>query len=225
MKSVQLLLLTALIAFQVSAQINVKADVDSVSSTQYSIYNPAFKAGMFYSDILEARNTTPEELMISIISADNQAWVDYNTKGGSENTDQKGEAHFERVRNRIREKNYFELLSKTTFLYRQKETAIVKFYLHLEENEKPIAGTTVIEKSDNLQWKVASEPSLTSMAMCIMIFKPIVMQNLLSSSPSNSIEEEILSVAYTESGLDFNKLLQIDYTQEEKTYLTNPLNW
>jgi hypothetical protein len=225
MKKVAILFCLIFNSFQLFAQQAIYIAMDSLESVEFNIYEPPYRASMVYQDTLSAKNLTPEELMSSIISASNQDWVNYNTKGGSKFADQKKEEHFEKVGKRERDNNYFELLSKLEFTFYKRKMAIVKFYLHLEDKEKPVAGTAVMEKLEKGKWKVVTEPALTPISMAMMIFKPEVMGNLLSNEPENDTERKILALAYTEPGLDFNKLLQINYTTEEKEALTNPLNW
>jgi hypothetical protein len=204
----------------------VMIDLDSLSDANYSIYNDGFKAAMIYNDTLEAANETPAKLMSSIISANNQEWVNYNTYGGSEYSDKKSNSHFREVINREKDKNYFELLSKLEFDFKRKRLAIVKFYLHLQDNDLGIAGSRVLvfDQNDN-RWKVYQEPDLTSIATVIMIFKKDVLERLLTNNPRNSIESSLLEYAYNSRGLNFNLLLNKNYSEQEKDSLTNPLNW
>lgn len=203
---------------------NIKIDIDSLSNVSLKVYTPEFQAKMIYKDTIEAKNSNPEMLMSSIISADNQPWVDYNTIGGSSESDKKGEKHFLDVKNRNVEKNYFNLLSKLSFDYYGSKWAIVKFYLYLEEKSKPIGGSMVMQNY-NGQWKVTSNSKITPIAMAMMIFGVKPMKNILLISPENEMEKELVKKVYSDKGLDISTLLSQKFDTNEKKYFINPLNW
>lgn len=209
----------------VFGQNSLRVDYDSISEVRYIIYSPPFKAKKIFKDTVEAKNNSPEQLMSSIMSATNQAWVNYNTKGGALMADQKDETYFNSVIHSDTSATYSELLSKLEFTYYDRQIAVVKFHLYLEGNNEPLAGSTIMEKVDINSWKVISEPSLTPISMALMIFKKDVIYNLLYNKPENDIEIRVLEDVYTKLGLNFNKLLQYKYTKEDKIHLTNPLNW
>ena len=53
--------------------------IDNIANeAKYYLYEPSFKAKKYYKSQSEAANTSPEELFMSIISATNQDWINYN---------------------------------------------------------------------------------------------------------------------------------------------------
>lgn len=202
----------------------IMLNANGVSNTSYYVYSPPFIAKAIYSSIKEAKNEFPEQTMSSILSATSQEWVNYNTLGGVENAEIKSVSDFEKTKNINKEKTFFELLSKLEFDANGSKMSIIKFSFHKEGKEKPIAGALVFEKVDGT-WKKTATPYTTNMSMALMVFKPDVMNRLLFKEPMNELEKNIIRNVYDKDGFNFNKLLEQNFTKEEKEYLTNPLNW
>ncbi|WP_440880855.1 hypothetical protein [Tenacibaculum sp. C7A-26P2] len=196
---------------------------NNITETNFYVYKPSFKSKPIYNSINEVKNSYPEELMSSILSANSQEWVNYNTLGGEKNADKKSESHFNKVNNYNKDKTYFELQAKLEFNSNGSKIAIVKFYFHQQDKEKPVAGALIMQRSEEV-WKVTSKPYLTQIAMALMVFKPDVMERLLSNNPKNEFEKELLKSVYKD-GFSFELLLKQNLTNEQKEYFTNPLNW
>ncbi|XKX06554.1 hypothetical protein R8G61_04315 [Tenacibaculum maritimum] len=54
--------------------------------------------------------------------------------------------------------------------------AIVKFYFHQQDKDKPVSGALVMQKNKD-KWKLTSKPYTTSMAMVLMVFKPEILKD------------------------------------------------
>ena len=144
--------------------------------------------------------------------------------GGVENAEIKSVSDFEEMRNIDKEKTYFELLSKLEFDANGNKMAIIKFYYHKQDKEKPIAGALVFQKVDGI-WKKTATPYTTNMSMALMVFKSDVMNRLLLGDGTNELEKKVIKNVSDKDGFSFNKLLVQNFTIEEKKYFTNPLNW
>ena len=202
----------------------IMLNTDGVSESSFYVYNPVFEAKAIYKNITQAKNEYPEQLMSSIMSEITQEWVDYNTLGGKEKAEVKDKGYFDRRKKIDKDKNYFELQAKLEFKANGNDMAIMKFYLHQKDKEKPIAGALVLQKTTE-GWKQTSTPYTTNMAMAIMAFKPDVMKRLLSGESINDFEKRIIDAVYGENGFSFSELLKHQLTDEEREALTNPLNW
>ena len=210
-------------SFQVSAQEEITLLSDSTFRATYKVYSPYYKAGMIYKDTTEAQNSTAEGLMSSVLCADDQLWVDYNTEGGAKNSDKKSLNDFEVIKSRNIELNYFQLQARLDLNYQGDDFSIMKFYIFLEEFEKPAAGALVL-KNINGRWYTTSLAALTPLSSMLLVFRPEVLGRLFGGEFSNEVEQELVELLYAES-LDIDGLLSRQYTEEQKAILTNPLNW
>ncbi|UZO79836.1 hypothetical protein NBT05_12840 [Aquimarina sp. ERC-38] len=195
----------------------------NIKNSKYHVYKPPFKAKAIYKNKNEALNLYPEQLMSSILSASNQEWVDYNTLGGSNESDKKGQEHFNKVKTINIDQKYFELQSKLEFIANNFQMAIVKFYYH-QPNKKPIAGSIVMQKQEDI-WKTTSTPYTTKIAMALMVFKPEIFGRILLGEGINEMEYALINDVTDNNGFSFNKLMKRKLSEIEKNYFTNPLNW
>jgi hypothetical protein len=136
---------------------------NTISKSNYYVYNPSFIAKIIYNSIDQVKNDYPEELMCSIISASSQDWENLNTLGGALESDKKTENEFLKVKKLNKNLTYFELLSKFEFVANGSEIAVIKFNLHQQKQEKPIIGCLVLQK-ENGKWKKTLKPSTTNIS-------------------------------------------------------------
>lgn len=225
-----ILFILTICIFKLEAQENVELgtriilNTNSFSNAAYHEYKPFFKATAIYQNLEEVTNEYPEQLMSSILCASSQDWENYNTLGGEETAEKKSEKEFADLRKINIKKTYFELHSKLTFTVNDSEMAIIKFYLYEEHIDKPVAGALVMKKVEG-RWYKTSTPYTTNLAMILTIFKADVLGRVLNNNPQNSIEQNICDKVLTNRGLDCEKVLTYNYSEEEKVYLSNPLNW
>lgn len=165
-----LLFITCTICYSQNTQLGSRIilSTNNVSETNFYVYNPSFKANVIYANINEAKNTYPEELMSSVLSANTQEWVNYNTLGGEKNADKKDKSFFEKIKKYNKEKTYFELQAKLDFIADGNEMAIVKFYFHQQDKEKPVAGALVMQKNGK-KWKLTSKPYTPASASILLV--------------------------------------------------------
>jgi hypothetical protein len=140
-------------------------------------YAPALQIKADYTDVIQADNLYPEQLMQSILSARNQAWVDYNSLGGAATSQKMSDNHFQKIVSMDKAINYFELIHKMTFNVGTVPTALVKFYFH-QENAKPASGCVVMQFVEG-RWQKTSDPSLSMLSIALMRIKTNVMQGVL----------------------------------------------
>lgn len=142
---------------------------DQGAESAFYIYDPPFKAKPVFKDTAEAKNQYPEQLMESMISANNQKWVDYNTLGGSTKSRKHDEKYFERVKNAGKESLFLELKAKYTFQYAGNEIAIIKYYLHAP-GISPTSGAYVLQRV-GARWYYTSTTFTSDLAVLIMRFR------------------------------------------------------
>ena len=198
----------------------------NISTHEYQIYEPS---KIIKTTISQSKNETIEALMSSILNADSQEKVNFNTLEGEKNTEQKSEKDFLQIKNRNIEKTYFEIISKLEFQSGGQFFSIVKFKLHIEQVPNGISGAYQLQKVRN-QWYKTSRSDLSEIALMMVFFKPTILKDLLSNTTTTEILMLDLKKATTDgSGLNFKKLYNEFSTWEKdkiKTqYFLEPTGW
>jgi hypothetical protein len=193
----------------VSAQSFKESDVilfnSAYQTVRYHVYEPPLKIQALYSDTTQAVNQFPEQVLMSMISARNQDWVNYNylNKQG----DEKPASHFRQVERMNKENNYFEAISKYEFTYSGNPAVFIKYYLRFEEQEKPMGAFKVMQKI-NGKWYIAPIPNFINVPYMLYWFKEERMQELLSGAQTgNQLTDQLIAATRDPNGsLDFEKL-------------------
>ncbi|SHJ83086.1 hypothetical protein SAMN04487911_1425 [Arenibacter nanhaiticus] len=207
MKQSIITLLLLLVTLTIGAQTDYSNMILSYSENReifFHKYEPNLIIKAEYSSITEAENNYPEQLIQSILSATNQEWINYNTLGGAEKATEQNQSHFDRVLTMDKNKNFFKLHHKLTFTIGNIPTAIIKFFIHQEENE-PVSGAVVMQKVDG-RWQHTSNPTLSTLSIIVMRLKTTVLQGILLN---DSEDKDIIALSKrvsSESGLDLQKL-------------------
>jgi hypothetical protein len=195
-----------------------------ITNVKYLIYSPPFEARAIYTDISQVKNSYPEELMSSILCANNQDWVDFNTLGGNKKSEKLSKKEFQEVKNMNVDATYFELIAKLEFIANNSKMTIIKFNFHSNKIKKPMVGAIALQQVDGV-WKKTSSPYLSKISMIMLVFKADVLKRLLESKSENEYEKSIIEKVGGDNGIDFGKLLEINLDEKGKELLTNPLNW
>lgn len=180
----------------------ILARVDSSEMNFYQ-YHPPLKIMAGYTNIIEATNEYPEQLVQSVLSARNQKWVNYNTLGGAENASQKNQAHFDRVISMDKEQNYFELHHKVSFDIGGISTSFVKFFFY-QEGEKPVSGCMVMQKIGD-QWYKTSHPSFSLLSIILMRLKSDVLEGIVLGNSNVPQVNELRERVTSNGSLDLQK--------------------
>ncbi len=173
-------------------------------------YAPPLKIKAVYKDTVQAVNNFPEQLMQSIISAKSQKWVGYNTLGGLEKSDKKSQKHFEQIANMDIDKNFFVLHNKLEFVVEGVPTAIIKFYIHLEDVIKPISAAVVMQKKNN-RWYKTSTTYTSRLSIMLMRLKSDKLKNVLTGSVDHQKEKELLKEITENKGISLDRLVNTFY--------------
>lgn len=228
---------TKLIVFMASFWFNIQVNGQSIeqgsrvimSSSQvrnakYYVYDPPLKTEAIYKSLSEAKNNFPEQLMISILCATSQEWVNHNTYGGEENSEQNDDLYYQEVKENLTKGTYYELYSKLTFEAIQSEMAIVKFGVHNEgPSNQPLMGVMVMIRVDGV-WKRTSTPFTNKIALALLLIKPKIMDRLLKKEGMNDKENDLINKVYNREGFDFESLSQ-ELLRVDESYFMNELNW
>lgn len=174
-------------------------------SANFHFYNPPLQIKKTYKDTTQAKNEYPEELMISILSADNQKWNEYNFL--NKKAPEKSGKHYANVKKMDINKNYFTLHSKFTFNLNNVPTSIIKFYVKVLDNPKPTSGFILMQKINN-RWFATSIPGFENLAIVIMRFDSEKLQKIfVGEQTGNIMIDSVIEKTRNETGgLDFDKL-------------------
>ncbi len=223
--------LLSMFNFWVNAQnesSNLLLGFEEKQTLSFHAYDPPLKIKATMSSVAEAENNYPEQLITSIFSATDQAWVNHNTLGEAS---EKSPEHFEKIKSMDKEKNYFELAHKLTFKVGDIPTAVVKFFFH-EENSSPISACYILQKV-NGRWYKSSNASLTMLSIMVMRIKTDVLEGVVLN---NSQEQHILDlrekVLNAQGGVDVQKLekefttwYESETDTEKLTLYKDPRTW
>ncbi len=184
----------------------------------FHLYDPPFVVKAIYNDTLEAVNRYPEQLMHSIISADTQAWVDYNVMGGKEFSEKKKASHFESVKSMDKNRNYFELLHKQTFMMDGLLTAIIKFKVFTQDKNNQSIGVTLMQKKNHRWYRISSKKNDILFLLLHLRFESKKLKDLLLGKSEDVITYALYNKINNNGTIDFNLL------QEEFKNWYNPTN-
>lgn len=201
-----------------------------LEDAHFHVYEPPFIARAIYQDTTEAVNRYPEQLVSSVLAADNQAWVNYNTLGGQ--GEDKTDEHFQKVAAMNKEECYYELRSKLTFTHEEKQVAVIKFYIHLTDLPKPVSGSITLQKVGE-RWYVSPLPNTSDIYTTMRRFQSDkLLQIMKGESDGSAMMNELIATTRSASGsFDMNLLVEAYYDwkrnqrQPEIDYFMDPNAW
>ena len=201
-----------------------------LKAARFHVYTPPFIARAIYQDTIEAVNQYPEQLISSVLAADDQAWVNYNTLGGQ--GEEKTEEHFQKVATMNKEECYYELRSKLTFAHEGKQIAMIKFYVHLTDLPKPVSGSITLQKVGE-RWYVSPLPNTSHIYTTIRRFQSDKLLQIMKEESDGSVmmSELIANTRSANGSFDMNLLVETYYDwkrnqrQPEIDYFMDPNAW
>ncbi|RSC93664.1 hypothetical protein [Tenacibaculum singaporense] len=146
-------------------------------------------------------NNTPEELMSSILSASTLDWYNYNREEKKEKTSQ----DFNYIKQIPSDKYFFELLYKITFEANGFEYAVIKYYLH---NNDEVVGFAESMKKIEEKWVTTSESEISQLLFfMIMIDTEYISKIFKKQETNNKALNLIISNNIKQDKLNVNGLL------------------
>nr|WP_294931177.1 hypothetical protein [uncultured Flavobacterium sp.] len=209
----QIIILILLIIFckKVYAQndSNLNLGIEQESELSFQVYDSLI-IKKEYVKLEEVKNDTPENLMKSILSANSQEWIDYNTLGGSSRSTKRKEDYFVKIKQMSINKNYIKLIHKVSFFINNTPTEIIKFYFK-QENAKEVSGCYVLQKVDN-RWYKVSNTTTSNLSIIIMRLKTDILIELFSGKTSNVLTKELYDTINLNGYIDLSKLESIFFS-------------
>lgn len=202
---------------------------DNFSTEKYTIYTPKKTIKAKYKNIVEVRNLSIEDLMASILSADTQEWVNFNTLGGHKNAHKKSEEDFEKIRKRDNRRTFFELTSKLDIQKGLESFSIVRFKFYLEQAPNGVSGAYILQKVGD-RWFKTSRSDLSELTLMLIFFKPEVFSDIINGKMTGEkLTDELIDKTYGKDGLNINKLYQeFSLWERDKVkseYFLEPAGW
>lgn len=179
----------------------------TVSSTvsNFGIFNYPEKTyvGMVYNSVKEVKNLYPEELMSSILCANNQQWVDYNEITPSKISQEK----IRQINEVDRKKTFFELVQKLEFQTNGTTYALIKFRLYQDKIEKVLNLTETMVLKNN-RWYRINEPFSTPLIFMLGMTKVEYLNQIFEGKKNgNEVFDKILLNSMG-NGININKYLK-----------------
>lgn len=202
-----------------------------VKDNSFYVYSPAYKAKAIYKSLAEITNEYPEQLMSSLLSADNQEWYNANMLSTSGLQEKQESLVFERTKKMDREQVFYELNCKFQFSYQQQLMAIIKFYMHVSDI-KTFAGAFVLQKVGN-RWFKTVTPFTNDLSVIMIRFKTDKLQQIFyGKETGDKLTDELIRLIKGSDGsisIDkFSKEVKAWYKTNETeklNYFKDPLSW
>lgn len=137
-----------------------------------------------YNKFSEVTNFSPEELLKSHISAQNNKWLSYNFG-------KKVNWEYDKIRSLLNDNNYLELLFKLTFEVLGKEYSIVKLNAKSKGSDNSIPIVFLMQKNDK-KWFFTDEKILQSIKLIFYLLPLEDIYCLFNNEKGNNDELNIL---------------------------------
>lgn len=205
--------------------------MNSSPTAGFLVYEPHFLVKAIYTDFSEVKNGYPEELLSSILSANNQQWYDSNMVASSGLREVKDKKFFDYVRKMDREKTYMELICKFQFEVEGSEMAIVKFLFHLD-GKNVVSGAYVLRKIEG-RWYKTVTPFTNDLSLLIIRMDAKKLEQILTDSPAGDsyIVELLQQVKDPAGSVSIFKLVEVfkgwyaNMEQDKIAHFKDPKSW
>lgn len=74
------------------------------------------------------------------------------------------------------------------------------------------------------RWFQTFDAKINNISMMMLVFKEDVLERILLGIGNNSIENDLIKIVY-EKGLNIDLLFKQNFSDEQKKYFINDLNW
>lgn len=199
----------------------------------YHVYDLPFEAKPILQEKGEIDLNYPEQLMISIASATNQKWVNYNTYSKDRDLMYKPPAYFAKKKKWDPDKNYLSLTSKLQFEMDGVEYALMRFHAISEHSDRQPIGVYVFRKTKS-RWYGAPNALSDNLIMTMLYFKIDLLEAvLIGKKNENPYMDELIDRVHDENGINLMLLGDVvaSWSEVEKegkdkqTYFFDKIDW
>lgn len=147
--------------------------------------------------------TYPEEVLLAMISATDNTWMDFVAEGGAGRSMYKRDEHYRAMASAGPDGMYFELSCKMNFPIEGRPMVVVKYYIVDKANNRRMPAVMALTREGN-RYKASAKPLDAELGFALMFFKEEVLEGLfLRSNPAYA---ELLAQVATGGYLDMGKL-------------------
>ncbi len=188
-----------------------------VQQISYTSYSENYIIKEKYKHINEVKNTSPEELIKSQISATNNKWLSKNY--GKEMTWTEGQ--FERLHEKG---NALHLIGKLIITYNDEKFAVLKF--NMNSSNKKIPASLVMKKREN-NWFFCEDSLISNLSLIFMSLSGDDLYSIFNRKKSKSIViNELINNTWKEDSFNYSNFLKA-YAKLlfEGSYKNNPKDY
>ncbi len=177
----------------------INQSVNNFRTLQYPQNTKARKINSFE----EVKNSTPEELISSSLSATNLHWFNFNR----EDKKKKSSQDFNYIKNVNSDLYFAELLFKIEFEANGKEYAIVKYHLH-DNNKSELGFAEVMTKKDG-RWYTISESEVSQLLFFMIMIDVKYINQIFNDgySDNSDLNKILVDNKSNDDSIDINNVL------------------
>lgn len=166
------------------------------------VYDSSAKIKPIYSSINEAKYSTPEETMCSIISTSTIEWDNNNRLPDKPYN---GNRRYNKFNKEEINKNYFLLLHKVEFTYDTLKMAYIKYGI-FQNDVKVVTGLTVLKYVNDRWYQDGVDKGFEKFSQVIWQIKSDVFFDLLSAKEEKEVVKFFKNIYRKDSLIDLDKL-------------------
>lgn len=147
--------------------------------------------------------TYPEEVLLAMISATDNSWMDFVAEGGAGRSMYKRDEHYRALASSSPDNMYFELSCKMGFPVEGRPMVLVKYYIVDQARNRRMPAVMALVREGS-RYKAAAKPLDAQVGFALMFFKEEVLEGLFLHN--NAAFEELFVQVSTGGHLDLGKL-------------------
>lgn len=183
----------------------LKVTYEKTEDVKFYIYDAKFIVKAIDQQPSDQDLSCPELLLQSILSTTSQTWFDFNTYGGSSNSEKKKESYFAKIKSMNKETNYFELVHKLEFSIDGVKYCAVKYFITMEGAKEPIAAMTMMVL-DQGRWYKTKDYIFSLGALSFLKIKSDKLSDLLYNSSKDAVLTDVKAKVVEGNAINFSKL-------------------
>lgn len=147
----------------------------------YQKYTPVLRLKKRYSNFEEVKNQTPEELLISQMSVQNNQWLAFNFE---DQINWRAE-QFERIKTQDSDSNFLEIIRKINYSFNDIEHAILRVRVYDDRRQKPTIVTLMSKKKEG-RWVLTRNSSKSALEFFMMNLNLTHLDSFIENTVTNN---------------------------------------
>jgi hypothetical protein len=145
----------------------------------------------------------PEEVLLAMISATDNTWMDFVAEGGAGRSMHKSPEHYRALAAASPDEMYFELSCKMGFPIEGRPMVVVKYYIVDKARNRRMPAVMALTR-EGARYKASAQPLDAQLGFALMFFKEEVLEGLFLHN--NPAYEGLFAQVSTGGSLDLGKL-------------------